>query len=327
MKPEPLMSNSADENTETTSKRRIEANRQNAQLSTGPKSAEGKKNSSQNAVKHGLLIENVVITTRGCKEDPDEFEALLSELRECYEPRDIAEDLLVRELVVSYWRSARALRCERSDVTCAGAERKEPEEFNQLEILSLECRPAAEAYRVQLRSSRGIKFLLDKLEQARTEVGASGSLPDELLRWIAPDKDWSNIACAGSEALLGALEKEIAELTAEKGRLEHEEFQWRNDQRDRSAIPSKETLDRIHRYETSNVRHRYKVEARLQQLQQRPKQNAMATSGDKCLENAQFCETKPTDRDDERFRKGPVGTGEQRSDDIAMPIETALTGD
>ena len=40
---------------ETTSQKKVEANRRNAQLSTGPTSAEGKKTSSRNASKHGLL--------------------------------------------------------------------------------------------------------------------------------------------------------------------------------------------------------------------------------------------------------------------------------
>ena len=48
----------------------IRANRLNAQKSTGPRTAEGKAAASQNAAKHGLLAEQVVI--KG--EDPAEFE-------------------------------------------------------------------------------------------------------------------------------------------------------------------------------------------------------------------------------------------------------------
>src|ERR1019366_8552875 len=108
-------------NTETTSQKKVEANRRNAQLSTGPTSAEGKKTVSRNALKHGLLVKDVVITNRGNMEDQAEFDDLLAEMRNFYSPVGIAEDLLVRELTISYWRSARALRCERGDVTCAGS--------------------------------------------------------------------------------------------------------------------------------------------------------------------------------------------------------------
>jgi hypothetical protein len=39
----------------------IQANRSNAQKSTGPRTPQGKATASQNAVKHGLLAEQVVI--------------------------------------------------------------------------------------------------------------------------------------------------------------------------------------------------------------------------------------------------------------------------
>jgi hypothetical protein len=178
---------------------------QNAQLSTGPRSAEGKKTSARNASKHGLLIKDVVISARANKEDQAEFDALLAELRDCYRPSDIVEDLLVRELVVSYWKSARALRCERGDVTCAVATPNESE-LREMEIALLTLEPAAEAYRSQLWNSRGIKFLLRKAEQARDEVGASGSLSKALRRWLAPAKNWDRISCSGKEHLLAALE-------------------------------------------------------------------------------------------------------------------------
>jgi hypothetical protein len=202
-----------------------------------------------------------------------------------------------------------------------------------MEIALLTLEPAAEAYRSQLWNSRGIKFLLRKAEQARDEVGASGSLSKALRRWLAPAKNWDRISCSGKEHLLAALEKETEELTAQKGQVERREFQWRNDQRDCSAIPSKEVLDRIHRYETSNVRHRYRVEARLEQLQARRKENAKANSGRdsdaESPQDAQFCEMKPTVSDDEGLRKSPhsVGLAGQTSDDIATsPIETDVTG-
>jgi hypothetical protein len=80
-------------------------------------------------------------------------------------------------------------------------------------------------------------------------------------------------------------------------------LQWRNDSRDCSAIPSKEVLDRIHRYETSNVRHRYRVEARLEKLQARRRENAKVNSemdsDSESSQDTEFCETKPTGSDDD----------------------------
>jgi hypothetical protein len=267
-----------DESGEATSQKRVEANQRNAQLSTGPKTVEGKKISSCNAAKHGLLVKDVVINTRGNKEDQAEFDALLAQMRNAYAPVDIVEDLLVQEIAISYWRSARALRCERGDVTCAGAERKQ-DEISAIEISILTVLPAADAHHSLLRSPGGIKLLLNKIEQARDEVGASGSLSTELRRWLDPAQNWDRLSYLGKKNLLDALEKETEDLTEKQCQFETDELQWRNDSRDCSAIPSKDVLDRIYRYETSNVRHRYKVEARIEQLQARRRENAKVNSG------------------------------------------------
>src|SRR5260370_30377070 len=57
------------------SEKQLEANRQNARKSTGPRSAEGKFRASRNAVKHGLTAESVVLPN----EDPAEYESRLQE--------------------------------------------------------------------------------------------------------------------------------------------------------------------------------------------------------------------------------------------------------
>ena len=43
---------------------RLAANRRNAQKSTGPRTAEGKAASRQNAFKHGMTGEGIVLRTR-----------------------------------------------------------------------------------------------------------------------------------------------------------------------------------------------------------------------------------------------------------------------
>ena len=51
------------------STKRNEANRRNAQKSTGPKTAEGKAITSQNAIRHGLLATEILL--------PDEDKVIL----------------------------------------------------------------------------------------------------------------------------------------------------------------------------------------------------------------------------------------------------------
>ena len=85
---------------------RAEANRQNAQLSTGPRTAEGKLASSRNSLKHGLASAVPIIPG----EDPAEFETLRAALLREHQPADATEQLLVDQLAQSYWLLQRAIR-------------------------------------------------------------------------------------------------------------------------------------------------------------------------------------------------------------------------
>src|SRR5215467_1741355 len=82
----------------STSVRQIEANRRNALHSTGPTTAEGKHASRLNALKHGLRAKEVVIPGQ---EDPEEFEAILKELREDWKPEGHTEMHLVDQIALA----------------------------------------------------------------------------------------------------------------------------------------------------------------------------------------------------------------------------------
>jgi len=86
----------------------IQANRLNAQKSTGPRTAEGKAAASQNAAKHGLLAEQVVI--KG--EDPAEFEGYRDRMLEELAPVGAIETMLAERAVGLAWRLRRAERLQ-----------------------------------------------------------------------------------------------------------------------------------------------------------------------------------------------------------------------
>ncbi len=77
-------------------------NKQNAQLSTGPRTAEGKLASSRNSFKHGLYSRKLVIQG----EDPADLDALRDDLRREHQPANTTEEILVNELAENYWRIA-----------------------------------------------------------------------------------------------------------------------------------------------------------------------------------------------------------------------------
>jgi len=96
----------------STSEKQIEANRQKAQNSTGPRSEEGKKTSSQNAVKHALFAQNVVVNSPHLKEDQAEYDLLLQSFYDELKPVGIFQEQLVRKIANIWWRYRRLINAE-----------------------------------------------------------------------------------------------------------------------------------------------------------------------------------------------------------------------
>jgi hypothetical protein len=86
----------------------IDANRRNAQKSTGPKTDKGKAGASQNALRHGLASKQLVVYG----ETQEDFERLFADLRTAYAPADAAEEGLVEHIAMAQWRLRRAWRAE-----------------------------------------------------------------------------------------------------------------------------------------------------------------------------------------------------------------------
>ncbi len=79
---------------------RQQANRANAQKSTGPRSAEGKKRSSLNALRHGFTSHIVVLPS----EDASAFQAFVAKCHKMYAPETGQEIELVETLANTRWR-------------------------------------------------------------------------------------------------------------------------------------------------------------------------------------------------------------------------------
>jgi hypothetical protein len=83
---------------------RQEANRKNAQKSTGPRTTEGKEASSQNATKHGLCANRNVIRT----ESQEEYNIFRDEMIADISPAGAMELMLAERIVSLSWRLKRA---------------------------------------------------------------------------------------------------------------------------------------------------------------------------------------------------------------------------
>jgi hypothetical protein len=90
------------------SQRQIQANRLNAQKSTGPRTPEGKAVSSQNALKSGLDAESQFVIG----EDRDQFAALQNEYFDRFQPLTPEERFQVDTLLRNEWILRRLFRAE-----------------------------------------------------------------------------------------------------------------------------------------------------------------------------------------------------------------------
>jgi len=95
-----------------TSQDLLTANRANAQKSTGPKTSEGKAASKLNAVKHGILSREVLVTG----EDHQELTALQEWFEEDLQPVGPMELMLVGQIVATHWRLRRVLAAESGEI-------------------------------------------------------------------------------------------------------------------------------------------------------------------------------------------------------------------
>lgn len=100
-----------------TSEKQLLANLQNAQLSTGPVTVEGKEIIAANAIKHGIFTKDLIITSGAGKENQAEYEELLTNLNQCLAPRNQIESLFVEKIVVDFWRLRRTIRFEAGSIS------------------------------------------------------------------------------------------------------------------------------------------------------------------------------------------------------------------
>ena len=94
--------------------KQIEANRLNAQHSTGPRTPEGRAAVRLNGVKHGLTAETIVL--KG--ESQADFTNVLDSLEAEHDPVTPTEEALVVQLAMATWRLRRLYHQEAGFYTC-----------------------------------------------------------------------------------------------------------------------------------------------------------------------------------------------------------------
>jgi len=153
------------------------ANRQNAQHSTGPRTEEGKDTSRFNALKHGADAKSRIIPG----EDPAEREALSNALAEQYQPQNVDEAFKVDTLSELIWNIQRLERFESKMLAIVAADNPNDPDGHIAKIL-IENGPAARALNRAFSKLLSLRRLYSKTEKElrdaqarRAEAAATGN--------------------------------------------------------------------------------------------------------------------------------------------------------
>ncbi len=95
----------------TLSEKQLTANQRNAEHSTGPRTAVGKRRSAGNALKHGLSASTTILLP---DEDPREFQQLGRTLRKELHPEGVLQETFFQRILSCLWRLQRIGRLEAS---------------------------------------------------------------------------------------------------------------------------------------------------------------------------------------------------------------------
>jgi hypothetical protein len=180
------------------SEKQFEANRANAQLSTGPTSEEGKARSSQNAVKHGFTARQLVID----EGEEAYFQQFADGITKDLNPGNQLELGLVDQIISCLWRQRRIPRIEADLFKSLLAKpcKTLGEHLCDREVLNLYSSISQNEIRIGRSLARAMKELKELKEYAfeenepiqtewQDEPEYEGEEIDEVGRWVGESID------------------------------------------------------------------------------------------------------------------------------------------
>jgi hypothetical protein len=152
------------------------ANAANAQLSTGPRTEEGKRQSSQNARTHGLTAQTLVIPD----EDRAAFHQLRAQLHAETKPQGVLQQIVFEDLLHSAW-NLRRVRAMEDQLNASTPDALLTDDFDRL------ARHHTRIERAFFRSLRELKAL-------QTDAALTLTLPAYFMKTAPPLASRSQIA-------------------------------------------------------------------------------------------------------------------------------------
>ena len=148
----------------------IDANRRNAQHSTGPRTPEGKRTVARNATTHGLFCQHLILPG----ENDAELESLRAGIHRRLRPADDLEMIYAERIVVAAWKMRRLIASERR---LFDSYQRHHSSFGTAEELLTHQYPAEDVERIQ-KLTAALERSMDK---AMTElIKLQKNRPDDL---------------------------------------------------------------------------------------------------------------------------------------------------
>jgi len=246
----------------TVTPRKIEANRRNAQRSTGPRTERGKSITRFNAVTLGLFAKHVTVPICDGYKPERDFKSLLDGLHEEFHPVGFYEEWLVVKIAECMWRLRRATRCESGSVRQLAIRDNrpnwEPRDYNQRSI--------------------DLRVEIWRMEQAEKELRDSGSLSQERYQEVLQLVEERRKRVQSERLVETDFDREefLACVSGHKESLEfvHNDLTYRQNERSEArfeydSLPLEHDMDRILRYEERMHRHIDWAMQRLLESQER----------------------------------------------------------
>jgi hypothetical protein len=265
--------------------RKIEANRQNAQKSTGPKTARGKMYSRRNAIKHSLFVRDFVDLEGG--EDWEELDQQYKRLLDEWQPVGPLEQLCVERITISWVRLQRLWRYENVLVgaayTYSGC--LVPDETRSAELSLL--------YRAEKEAEVSGQASRKTLEQIEVFNRSRWSLYEEAPEEVAKEQQRDIVAIVARERKI-PIKKAKALFTRDptalpeynrflavetiRTAIEDRKLDWERttkafekDKSELTLIPSSDEVNKITRYASAVDRELHRSLDLLERLQRRRK--------------------------------------------------------
>lgn len=284
------------------SKKQIQANRKNGKLG-GPKTEAGKMQVSRNAIRHGLLAQEVVIEVGDGTENKQDFDLLFDELTGHYAPQGPIEKILVEKIAINQWRHRRFIRAENGEIRKnldsvrmqARSDRIEEHDSSKTKLFPLLNNPELMNNVLELKDV--LWFIKDASEEVKLLCYVSDSTLAGMTKYFGKDLDsvstLSVVHNAGFKEkavefvladkdpykipdikltvgfLLKKLKQENERATTHLKRIENREEMNISSQILCLNVPPKEIMDKFIRYESSILRQFYKAMHELERIQRR----------------------------------------------------------